>query len=71
MKSRIKFFRNLRGMTQKQLGMTVGFSIEESDASVCLRLNERNDRLYHMLLDWYAQAALLSCGKIDQTAYDQ
>lgn len=133
MKSRIRFFRNLRGMTQRQLGVTVGFPrknadvriaqyeskgrvpkkqrltsiaevlnvspyaltvpnvedanslmhllffmedrfgfcIEESAGSIFLRLNERNDKLCHMLLDWYEQAALLTCGKIDQAAYDQ
>lgn len=133
MKSRIRFFRNLRGMTQSNLGMSVGFpkknadvriaqyesedripkaprlaaiakalnvspyalsvphvedanslmhllftledqlgfSIEQNADSVCLKLNERNDRLYKMLRGWHEQAALLSCGKIDQATYDQ
>ena len=50
---------------------TYGLSIAKDNDTVCLRLRDRNGRIYQMLLDWYEQAALLSCGKIDRMAYDE
>ena len=48
-----------------------GLQVEQSGDSICLRMKEQNELLYPMLREWSTQAALLACGEIDQSTYDQ
>lgn len=65
---RIHFFRTLRGMTQKQLG------VDKTDKEVCLRVNifKGNEaaNLNKMLASWYEKSLKLKSGEIDKNEYD-
>ena len=84
---RIHFFRLLRGMTQKYLGMALGFpeksadvrlaqyEVSEMEGEVCLKVDVRKNkdaaRLHEMLCSWQQATAMLEAGEISKENYDK
>ena len=84
---RIHFFRLLRGMTQKYLGMALGFPEKSADVrlaqyetgsrtpkadlKVDVRKNKDAARLHEMLCSWQQAAAMLEAGEISKEDYDK
>ena len=64
---RIHFFRLLRGMTQKYLGMALGFPEKSAD----VRKSKDAAQLYEMLCSWQQAAAMLEAGEISKEDYDK
>ena len=64
---RIHFFRLLRGMTQKYLGMALGFPEKSAD----VRKSKDAAQLYEMLCSWQQAAAMLEADEISKEDYDK
>ena len=68
---RISFIRNLRGMTQKFLGLQVGFSERTAD----IRINRQNGsnfaKMTGLLEPWEEMAQKYRNGEINREDYDR
>ena len=70
---RIRFFRNRKGMTQKQLGEILGFLGKTSDVRMAQYESEGStySTMFDMFHAWQEQAARLERGEITKEEYDQ